>query len=436
MTKPKHRRAHWSDAVKSPKAIAQTGKRNPQLLAFTGAVGAAGAAEAGKDKLPEKYQDEADTVAHAVYGGAAGQAAYQLSGYGAKHANKKINDPKIYKNPKTRRGGYTKPEYKKAIEGNKSKYGIKDPRKKSDWKGFQRNYPKDVPGGRVVRVLSRTHAGKSGMLVGGAATAAGAALAVKAGKKKDEKVSKHAADPFGIYEISKIKATTKLMAGAKRGFFDAAGVTHPKLREKAYAGNDPVKSKLYRMARTKTRKEMEPRLIALREHPAVKRAAFRIVREEAGKKVQAAKPYAAGAVLGGGAAGGVAYANQDEAERAARKTTKKVQSTLTKRDNLTQEQIDRRKKVQAVTSRTTGALGLGALGAQGVGLAVSRGKLKKLPTLKGGKPGLREVKDPAADSKKIKDATVPMLATSAGIGSIGAFNFASYTKAEAKQRKH
>lgn len=431
MAKPKHRRPHWSDEFKSPKAIARTAKKNPQLMAFTGAVGAAGAAEAGKDRLPKKYQDEADTVSDAVYGAAAGQAAYQAAGYGAKHANKKINDPKIYKNPKTRRGGYTKTEYKKKIEGNKKAHGISDPAKRSDWKGFQRNYPKDVPGGKIVRVLSHTHGGKTGMAVGAAATAAGAALAVKAGKK-DDKVSKHASDPF---EISKIRATTKLIAGAKRGFFDAAGVTHPKLREKAYAGNDPVKSKLYRMARTKTRKEMEPRLIELRNHPAVKRAAFRIVREEAGKKVQAAKPYAAGAVLGGGTAGGVAYANKDEAEQAAKTTQRKVKGVITKRDNLTQEQIDRRKKVQAATSRTTGALGLGALGAQGVGLAVSRGKLKKLPTLKGGKPGLRDVKDAAAESKKIKDATVPLLATSAGIGSVGAFNFASYTKAEAKQHK-
>lgn len=427
MTKPRHRKANWTDEFKTPKAAVKTAKRNPQLLAFTGAVGGAGALEAGKDKLPEKHQAKADTATDAIYGGAAGQAAYQLSGYGTKTANKKINDPKIYKDPKNRRG-YTKPEYKKAIEDNKKVHGIKDPKMPSDWKGFQRDYPKNVPGGRVVRVLSRTHGGKSGMLIGTGATVGGAALAVNAGKKDNVKksVDAHVADPF---EISKISAKLKIVAGAKRGMFDAAGVTHPKMREKAYLGNDPVKSRLYRVARTRTRNKMEQPLKDVRDHPAVKRAAFRIVREEAGKKAKAAAhftaPIAVGAGFGGAGVGAVAYSQKDTAEHAAKKIINK---------SLSQEQIDRRKKAQAITSRTTGTLGLGALGAQGVGLAVSRGKIKKLPSMKDGKLLMRTA-HAKNDAAKIKSATVPLLATSAGVGSISAFNFASYTKAEAKQHK-
>lgn len=415
-----------SDDLKRPHRIA---RKNPSLAAAAGGAAAYASLDSVADskKTPKKVRDNAAIAAGGIGGAAAGQVAYQAAGYGAKHANRAINDKKLYADPKTKRG-YTKPEYKKKVEGHKKAHGLKDPNAKSDLKGYLRKFPKDVPGAKATRALAYTHMGRTGAAASVAATAAGAAIGAKHRKDKVEKAM-HEGDPF---EISKISAKTKLLAGAKRGLFDAAGVTHPKLREKAYAGNGPVKSKLYNFARTKTRKEMEPRMIALREDPAVKRAAFRIVREEAGKKVQAAKPYIAGAAVGGAATGAVAYANKDRAEAEVKGKVRRVKDAVAK--NLTQEQIDRRKKVQAVTSRTTGALGLGALGAQGVGLAVSRGKLKKLPTLKDGKVTLRNA-DPVKDSKKIKDATVPMLATSAGIGSIGAFNFASYTKAEAKQHK-
>ena len=266
MSKGKHRRDHWTDEFKSPKAVARTAKRNPQLVAFTGAVAGAGAAEKAKDKLPKKHQKKADLAHDAVYGAAGGQAAYQLAGYAAKHGNRKINDPKVYKNPKTHRGGYTKPEYKKAVEGAKKKYGKRVKGEVTDWKSVYRNYPKDVPGSKLIRVVSRTHGGKSGMLVGTAATVAGGVAGIKHGEKKRDEVSKHASDPF---EISKISAKTKIAAGVKRGLFDSLGVTKPALREKAYAGNGPIKGKLYNIARTKTRAKTEQPLKDLRDHPAV-----------------------------------------------------------------------------------------------------------------------------------------------------------------------
>jgi hypothetical protein len=207
-------------------------------------------------------------------------------------------------------------------------------------------------------------------------------------------------------------------------------VTHPKLREKAYSGNDPIKSKVYRMARTRAREKMEQPLKDVRDHPAVKRAAFRIVREETGKKLQAAKPYALGAGVGGAAAGAVAYSQKDEVQGAVRETAAKIHKR-----QLSQEQIDRRKRIQAASSKTTASLGLAALGAQGASALVSRGKIKKLPHLNGGKLGMRDVTEPAKEAENLKSKVTPLLATSAGVGAISGFNFASYTKAEAKQHK-
>jgi hypothetical protein len=385
--------------------------------------------------MPEKkYEDAALVTGAGVVGAGAGQGVYQGAGYAGKHIERKVTNPKIYKDPKNRRG-FTKTEYKKKIEGAKDKYGKRVEGKVTDWKSVYRNFPKDVPGGRLVRTLSHTHGGRTGVAVGTAATVTGGAGAMYATKKKVEKsMDPHTADPFGIHEISKVSAKLKLIAGAKRGLFDAAGVTSPKMREAAYAGKGPVKSKLYNAARSKTRKEMEPRLIALREHPQVKRAAFRIVREEAGKKVQAAKPYMLGAGAGGAAAGAVAYSQKDEVQGAVRETAKKAKHQIHKR-GLSQEQIDRRKRVQAASSKTTATLGLAALGAQGTSALVSRGKIKKLPHLNGGKLAMRTVTEPAKEAENLKSKVTPLLATSAGVGAISGFNFASYTKAEAKQHK-
>ena len=240
----------------------------------------------------------------------------------------------------------------------------------------------------------------------------------------------HETDPF---EISKVSAKLKVVAGAKRGLYDALGVTKPKMREAAYAGNGPVKSKLYNAARTKVRGKTEQPLKDLAQSRPVRQAALRMVKEDATKKAKAAghklAPVAVGASLGGAAVGGTATYKRKEIESKA----KKVSSPFAK--NLSQEQIDRRKKIQAASSKTTATLGLTALGAQGIGAAVSRGKLRKLPGLKDGKLVVNTVTKPKKTGAKIKSATTPLLATSAGVGAVSGFNFASYTKAEANQKK-
>lgn len=96
---------------------------------------------------------------------------------------------------------------------------------------------------------------------------------------------------------------------------------------------------------------------------------------------------------------------------------------------LSDAEIKRKKKIQGAVSQTTGALGLTALG--GTMLATKRGG--KL-TAKGFKAVGRE-RPKALDPVKLKSHTAPILATSAGIGGVGAFNFAAYTNAESRKRK-
>jgi hypothetical protein len=98
---------------------------------------------------------------------------------------------------------------------------------------------------------------------------------------------------------------------------------------------------------------------------------------------------------------------------------------------MSDAEIKRRKKVQGHVSQVTGGLGLAALGGT---LAASRGgrnALRKLPQLKG-KIKAPPPKDPNRD--KIKGAVTPVLATSAGLGGIGSFNFAAYTNAESRKK--
>ena len=97
--------------------------------------------------------------------------------------------------------------------------------------------------------------------------------------------------------------------------------------------------------------------------------------------------------------------------------------------NMSDAEIKRRKKLQGHISQTTGALGLTALG--GTLLATKGGGRATKAAFKavGAKrPGVLK-------PKKLGKATAPILATSAGIGGAGAFNFASYTNAESRKRK-
>jgi hypothetical protein len=211
MASPHNADYHWTQHFNSPRAVAGTAKRNPQLMAFGGAVGAAGATqlEPVRRKMKEKSRSAADDATAAVVGGAAGQAAYQVGGYGAKKANQRINDKKVYNDPK-RRKGYRDPQYKRKVEGNKSRWRAETAT--GDYKNYQRSFPKDVPGGKVTRALGHTHAGNRGVLVGSAATALGAGLGLAAHRKNKKDGVKKMHDPFGITKSasSGAKMTAKL----------------------------------------------------------------------------------------------------------------------------------------------------------------------------------------------------------------------------------
>lgn len=96
---------------------------------------------------------------------------------------------------------------------------------------------------------------------------------------------------------------------------------------------------------------------------------------------------------------------------------------------MSDAEIRRRKKLQGHISQATGALGLTALG--GTLLATKTGGKGTKAAFKAmgrERPGFLK-------PKKLKKATAPILATSAGIGGAGAFNFAAYTNAESRKRK-
>ena len=99
---------------------------------------------------------------------------------------------------------------------------------------------------------------------------------------------------------------------------------------------------------------------------------------------------------------------------------------------MSDAEIKRRKRLQGHISQTTGAIGLGALAGTMVASRAGRKTLRKIPkvdrVLK--KPPPR---DPNRDH--IKGALTPALAASAGIGGIGAFNFAAYTNSESRKRQ-
>ena len=101
---------------------------------------------------------------------------------------------------------------------------------------------------------------------------------------------------------------------------------------------------------------------------------------------------------------------------------------------ISDAEIRRRKKVQATTSRATGALGLIALG--GTALATRPGQKALRAGFKAaGKKKVPKHLTAAPQSPGIRNSVTPILATSAGIGSLSAFNFARYTEAESRKRK-
>lgn len=98
---------------------------------------------------------------------------------------------------------------------------------------------------------------------------------------------------------------------------------------------------------------------------------------------------------------------------------------------MSDAEIKRRKKLQSHISQAGGAIGLAALGGTLAASRPGRQALRKIPKLES-KIRAPAPKDPNRD--KIKGAVAPLLATGAGLGGVGSFNFASYTNAESRKR--
>lgn len=91
--------------------------------------------------------------------------------------------------------------------------------------------------------------------------------------------------------------------------------------------------------------------------------------------------------------------------------------------NLTPTQIKRKKTIQGRISQTTGTLGLASLGAFTASkLPKSQRAVKLVPKLK------------KINSRKAETAALGLSTTGAGIGGVGSYNFAAYTKAEGEKK--
>jgi hypothetical protein len=89
-------------------------------------------------------------------------------------------------------------------------------------------------------------------------------------------------------------------------------------------------------------------------------------------------------------------------------------------DNLSPTEIKQKKRTQSRISQTTGALGLAGLGAFAASKAPKSQKMvRAIPRLK------------RLNTKKAENASLGLSTASAGVGGIGSFNFAQYTRAEA-----
>jgi len=104
----------------------------------------------------------------------------------------------------------------------------------------------------------------------------------------------------------------------------------------------------------------------------------------------------------------------------------------------TNKRIARQKKAQAAFSLTGGTLGLAALASRGqaarVGRVSSHLTRAGKKSMKAGKDFSHMADSAAAASQKWKDRSTALTTAGAGIGGVGAYNFASYTNAEAKKQ--
>jgi hypothetical protein len=138
---------------------------------------------------------------------------------------------------------------------------------------------------------------------------------------------------------------------------------------------------------------------------------------------------AAGVAAGGAGGYGLQKLEYKERQKQVQRYKKKKQPVAKAGRLMSDAEIRRRKKLQGTISHATGALGLTALG--GTLLATKTGS-------KGTKAAFKAVgrsRPKALKPKNLKRGTAPILATGAGIGGAGSFNFAAYTNAESRKRK-
>jgi len=121
-------------------------------------------------------------AAGAVVGGAAAQGVYQGSGYAAKH----VMDSTKFRSKMTNRDSKRVNSAKKAA-GIPVGQAVRAQDYGRNYVDFFRSYPRDVPGWRARRLMARTHGGKTGTIVGGAVTAAGAVGGVKLAQTTQKK---------------------------------------------------------------------------------------------------------------------------------------------------------------------------------------------------------------------------------------------------------
>ena len=119
----------------------------------------------------------------AALGAAGGIAAHQGAGLGFTLRRMKVMDA---------HQGADRAKVKAYNKTALPKGGMKtgDP----NWKKYWRNYPKDVPGGKTARVLSRTHGGKTGAAVLLGSATAGGATGVAVSRKKDKVTKRDMSD--------------------------------------------------------------------------------------------------------------------------------------------------------------------------------------------------------------------------------------------------
>lgn len=133
-----------------------------------------------KAEKPLRQRLEPRDIDAAVIGGAGAGLGYQGASYGLKVVDRR-NERKIKADP------VLQDKYNKYAHANKPR---NVPSGDRAWVDYFRKYPKDLPGGKMKRVLSRTHAGKSGTAAMLGVSGLGAFGAARTSMKRRENLEK------------------------------------------------------------------------------------------------------------------------------------------------------------------------------------------------------------------------------------------------------